>query len=104
MPFDAHVRGGGGGGDPQHKMIPEIARATMEAVGAAAKMRGLCLECMALQMAGTSMAVFLLQQDAVNMDTREINADLVQRLTQAVMDIAMSEVAIVLDEHKARKG
>lgn len=104
MPFDHEDHGGGGGGDPRHQMIPEIARATMEAVGAAAKGRGLCLECMALQMAGSSMAVFLLQQDVADMDTHEINVALVQRLIQAITDVAMGEVKLVLDEHKARKG
>jgi L-rhamnose isomerase len=104
MPLDQHNHGGGGGGDRRHDLIPEIARTTIEAVGISAKKAGICMECLALQLAGASMANFLMQQNAVNMKTRDLDADLIQRLTQAIINVAMDEVGKVLDAHQRREG
>lgn len=105
MPFDNHDYGGGGGGngDDHHKGIPTVAAASLDAVGILAKSKGLCLDCMALQMASASLALFFLQQEVVNKETGEPDIDGVQSLLQVVMDFAMREIAITVEARKAGK-
>lgn len=104
MPFDHDMSRDGGGGDDRHRPIRHLVQVALEALGEEGGRRKLCLDCLALNIAGGSMALFLLQQEAVDIKTGALNEDLLQRLIQRVMDVAMEEASLVLREHKARKG
>lgn len=104
MPFDHHDHGGGGGDDPSHAPIEAVAAATLDALGILAKAKGLCLDCMALQMAGSSLALFLLQQGAINHETGDVDPGRLQAIMQAVSDVAMKYAGRTVEGYKARKG
>jgi hypothetical protein len=104
MPYDHEHHGGGGGDDPRHKGIEEVAAATLDALGILAKSKGLCLDCMALQMSGSSLALFALQQDAIDHKTGKVDPDKLQLVIQAVTDVAMKYAAQTVAGYKARKG
>jgi hypothetical protein len=50
------------------------------------------------------MALFLLQQEAVDIKTGALNEDLLRRLIQGVMDVAMEEVRAVVDRDRRERG
>jgi len=100
MPYDHEHLGGGRPEDPRHKPIYMVALAGMDALGRVGKAQGLCMDCLALQTAGMALAVLLIQQGAVSLDTGNPEPEKVESLLQAVIDIAMKEAA---DTARARK-
>lgn len=104
MPFDHHDHGGGGGDDPRHAPIETVVAATLDALGNLAKAKGLFLDCTAMQLAGTSLALFLLQQGAINHETGDVDPDKLQSIMQGVMDVAMKHAGRTVEGYKARKG
>lgn len=104
MPFDHHDHGGGGGDDPSHAPIEVVVAATLDALGNLAKAKGLCLDCTALQIAGSSLALFLLQQGAINHETGDVDPGRLQAIMQAVSDVAMKHAAQTVEGYRARKG
>lgn len=105
MPFDHHDHGGEPDhNDPRHQGIEVVVAATLDALGILAKAKGLCLDCMALQMAGSSLALFLLQQGAINHETGDVDPGKLQAIMQAVSDVAMKHAGRTVEGYKARKG
>ena len=105
MPYDENHHGGEPDhNDPRHEPIEAVAAATLEALGGLAKAKGLCLDCMALQMAGSSLALFLLQQGAINHETGDVDPDKLQSIMQGVIDVAMKHAGRTVEGYKARKG
>jgi hypothetical protein len=104
MPFDHDMSRGGGGGDDRHRPIRHLVQIALEALGGEGRRRKLCLDCLALNMAGGSMALFLLQQEAVDIKTGALNEDLLRRLIQKVMDVAMEEVQAVVAHDRQERG
>lgn len=104
MPYDQEHHGGPGGDDPRHAPIELVVISTLEALGGLGKTKGLCMDCMALQTAGASLAIFALQQGVINDETGEVHTEDLQALMQAVTDVAMRYVARTVEGNKARKG
>ncbi len=104
MPYDHEHRGGGGGNDPRHDGIEQVVTTTLETLGMLTRKHGYCLDCMALQMAGSSLALFAIQQEAISIETGEVNQEKLQVLVQAVMDVAMEYAGKSVEGYKARKG
>lgn len=104
MPFDHETGGGANPNDPRHEPIWDLVTIAVEALGAEGKKRNLCMSCLARQSAGTALALFLMQQDAVNLDTGEIDTDEAERLVQHVLDKAMDEIGRTIEGRKLRKG
>ena len=106
MAFD-HAPSGGGGpdrNDRRHAPVRGLVRRVLQALGAAGKHTDLCMECLAVQTAASSLALLLMQQDAVDLDTGEINHDRMQRIMQAVTDIAMAEIEDVVSGRSEEGG
>ena len=104
MPYDHHHGGGPDRNDPQHEPIEVVVAATLDALGALAKAKGLCLDCTAMQLAGSSVALFMLQEGVVNHETGEVHVGRMEALMQAVMDVAMKHAAQTVEGYKARKA
>lgn len=104
MPYDHNDHGGPSGDDPQHALIGTVVLATLDALGNLAKAKGLCIDCTALQIAGSSLALFMLQQGVVNHETGEVHVGRMEALLQAVTDVALKDAANTVEGYKARKA